>query len=408
MLKATTYLYILSVLFYSCSTPSSADKKTEADSLQYNPPPPGKIEEQEFRRYHNELSSFFDITLLKSGFNGGIVVAKNGVVLYEKYMGYINLQKRDSLTDSTSIHIASTSKTFTAVATLRLVQEKKLSLDDSLGKYFPRFPYPGITIKMLLSHRSGLPNYIYFMSNSNWDKNTFATNEDMLKVLYIDKPNKTFTPNSRFSYCNTNYVLLAMIIEKVTGLPFPEYMQQKFFGPLQMKHTYIFTLKDTITATPSFNYNGNYWDFDFLDGTYGDKNVYSTPLDLLKWDQALYTDQIISAAMKDSAFAPHSFEHPSVHNYGLGWRLQLLPNGKKVIYHFGKWHGFNSAFARLTEEKATIIILGNKFNRSIYNSAHLCYDIFGDYLQQPGNDEGQPDAPESPAKAGKHKIKKRR
>ena len=408
VLKATTYLYILSVLFYSCSTPSSTDKKTEADSLQYNPPPPGKIEEQEFRRFHNKLSSFFDSTLLKSGFNGGIVVAKNGVVLYEKYMGYINLQKRDSLTDSTSIHIASTSKTFTSIATLRLVQEKKLSLDDSLGKYFPRFPYPGITIKMLLSHRSGLPNYIYFMSNSNWDKNTFATNEDMLKVLYTDKPNKTFTPDSRFSYCNTNYVLLAMIIEKVTGLPFPEYMQQKFFGPLQMKHTYIFTLKDTTTATPSFNYNGNYWDFDFLDGTYGDKNVYSTPQDLLKWDQALYTDQIISAAMKDSAFAPHSFEHPSVHNYGLGWRLQLLPNGKKVIYHFGKWHGFNSAFARLTEEKATIIILGNKFNRSIYNSAHLCYDIFGDYLQQPGNDEGLADAPESPAKAGKHKIKKRR
>ncbi len=405
MLKTITYLFILSVLFYSC-TSSSADKKTEADSLQYNPPPPGKIEETEFRRYHNELSSFFGTTLLKNGFNGGIVVAKNGVVLYEKYMGYINLQRRDSLTDSTSIHIASTSKTFTSIATLRLVQEKKLSLDDSLNKYFHEIPNPGITIKMLLSHRSGLPNYIYFMSNSNWDKKTFATNEDMLRVLYTDKPNKTFTPNSRFSYCNTNYVLLAMIIEKVTGQLFPEYMQQKFFGPLQMKHTYIFTLKDTITATPSFNYNGNYWDFDFLDGTYGDKNVYSTPQDLLKWDQALYTDQIISAAMKDSAFAPYSFEHPSVHNYGLGWRLQLLPNGKKVIYHFGKWHGFNSAFARLTEEKATIIILGNKFNRSIYNAAHLCYDIFGDYQQQPGNNEELPDAPESPAKAVQHKIKK--
>ncbi len=380
----------------------------EADSLQYNAPPPGKIEEQEFRRYHNKLSSFFDSTLLKNGFNGGIVVAKNGVVLYEKYMGYINLQKRDSLTDSTSIHIASTSKTFTAIATLRLVQEKKISLDDSLGKYFPGFPYSGITIKMLLSHRSGLPNYIYFMSNSKWDKRTFATNEDMLRVLYTDKPNKTFTPDSRFSYCNTNYVLLAMIIEKVTGQRFPEYMQQKFFGPLQMKHTYIFTLKDTLTATPSFNYNGNYWDFDFLDGTYGDKNVYSTPQDLLKWDQALYTDQIISAAMKDSAFAPHSFENPSIHNYGLGWRLQLLPNGKKVIYHFGKWHGFNSAFARLTDEKVAIIILGNKFNRSIYNSAHLCYDIFGDYQQQPVNDDELPDAPESPAKVLKNKVKKRR
>ncbi len=148
-----------------------------------------------------------------------------------------------------------------------------------------------------------------------------------------------------------------MIIEKVSGKTFPDYMQQKYFGPLQMKHTYVFTLKDTLTAVPSFTNNGTYWEFDCLDGTYGDKNIYTTPRDLLKWDQALYTDQILSKPMMDSAFAPYSFEKPSVHNYGLGWRLQLLPNGKKVVYHFGKWHGFNAAFARLMDEKVTIIIL---------------------------------------------------
>jgi CubicO group peptidase (beta-lactamase class C family) len=102
----------------------------------------------------------------------------------------------------------------------------------------------------------------------------------------------------------------------------------------------------------------------------------------LKWDQALYSDQVISKSMQDSAFAPYSFEKPSVHNYGLGWRLQILPNGKKVVYHFGKWHGSNAAFARLMDEKVTIIILGNRFNRAIYDAASLCYDIFGDYQQQ--------------------------
>jgi CubicO group peptidase (beta-lactamase class C family) len=147
-----------------------------------------------------------------------------------------------------------------------------------------------------------------------------------------------------------------------------------------------------LTATPSFTNRGIYWEYDFLDATYGDKNVYTTPQDLLKWDQALYTDQVISKPLLDSAFSGYSFEKPSVHNYGLGWRLQLLPNGKKVVYHFGKWHGSNAAFARLMDEKTTIIILGNKFNRAIYDAAHLCYDIFGDYQQRKVTDTDEIDS----------------
>ncbi len=398
------------VLFFGCNS-SSGDKKSVDDSLQFYPPTPTtptKIDQQEFRLYYRQLSAFFDTTLLKQGFNGGILIAKNGSVIYEKYVGRTDLRKKDSLTDSTSLHIASTSKTFTSIATLRLIEEKKLSINDSLNKFFPGFPYPGITIKMLLNHRSGLPNYLYFISNSKWDKKKYATNEDMLNIMYTDKPDKTFSPDRRFSYCNTNYVLLAMIIEKITGKTFPDYMQQKYFGPLQMKHTYVFSLKDTLTAIPSFTHNGTYWEFDCLDGTYGDKNIYTTPRDLLKWDQALYTDQILSQPMMDSAFAPYSFEKPSVHNYGLGWRLQLLPNGKKVVYHFGKWHGFNAAFARLMDEKVTIIILGNKFTRSVYNAAHLCYDIFGDYQQHKVNTEDDTENPQPSKKEQAVDLKKKK
>src|SRR5262245_13004785 len=118
-------------------------------------------------------------------------------------------------------------------------------------------------------------------------------------------------------------------------MSFPEFMQHKFFGPLQMNPTHTFHVQDILTAPHSFSYSGNYWRFDFMDGVYGDKNVYTTPRDLLKWDQALYTEQVINKALLDSAFTPYSFERPSVHNYGLGWRLQVFPNGKKVIYHFG-------------------------------------------------------------------------
>ena len=408
LLKTFYCLLLFAFLGYCCNT-SSRDKKPEEDSLQYYPVTPEKIDQQEFREYYRKLTAFFDTTLLRnSNFNGGILIAKNGSVIYEKYTGKVDLRKKDTLTENTSLHIASTTKTFTGVAILRLIQESRLSLNDTITKFFPSLPYPGITVKMLLNHRSGLPNYVHFMDKTSWDKKQYATNADVLSILIKDKPNINFQPGKRFSYCNTNYILLAMIIEKITGKPYPEYMQQKFFVPLQMKNTYVFTLKDTLTATPSFNYNGNYWNFDFLDGTYGDKNIYSTPQDLLKWDQALYTDQVLSKPLLDSAFAPYSFEKPSIHNYGLGWRLQLLPNGKKVVYHFGKWHGFNAAFARLTDEKATIIILGNRFTRSIYGTAHLCYDIFGDYLQKGVKDEEESDSLSTkkgePATAERKKI----
>lgn len=398
LLKTTILALYLAAIFAACHS-TSGDKKPADDSLEYYPPTPAVLEKNAFRHYYREISNLLDTTLLKNGFNGGILIAKDGSVIYERYIGRTDLRSKDTLTDTTALHIASTSKTFTSVAILRLVEEGKLSLNDSISKFFPRLPYPGITVKMLLTHRSGLPNYLYFMSENKWGigpdnkwNRQLATNEDMLKMMIERKPDRMFSPGSRFSYCNTNFVLLAMIVEKVTGKPFPDYMRDKYFTPLQMTHTYVFTRKDTLTGTPSFTERGTYWTYDFLDGTYGDKNIYTTPRDLLKWDQALYTDQVLSPALRDSAFAPYSFEKPSIHNYGLGWRLQLLPNGKKVVYHFGKWHGCNAAFARLIDEKVTIIILGNRFTRSIYGVASLCYDIFGDYMQRKVSDSDEIDS----------------
>ncbi|MCX6318279.1 MAG: serine hydrolase [Bacteroidetes bacterium] len=414
LLKTFLYICLLAFLF-ACGNPSSGDKTTVDDSLSYYPPTPGTLNKYEFRRLYRELSGFLDTALTANkNFNGGILIAREGAVIYEKYNGLVDIRKKDSITPHTPFHIASTSKTFTAVAILRLIQQGRLSLNDSIAKFFPRLPYPGITVKMLLNHRSGLPNYLYFMSNNKWGmgpdgkwNKKMATNEDVLQMMIDTHPDKTGNPDGRFSYCNTNYVLLALIIEKITGQPYPAYMQQHIFTPLQMNDTYVFTLKDTLTATPSFTNRGVYWDRDFLDATYGDKNIYTTPRDLLKWDQALYTDQVLSKAWLDSAFAPYSFEKPSIHNYGLGWRLQLLPNGKKVVYHFGKWHGSNAAFARLMDEKATIIIIGNRFTRYIYGAATLCYDIFGEYLQGENGDTEESDSlKQSPAPEMKQKKKR--
>ncbi|HEY6503768.1 MAG TPA: serine hydrolase domain-containing protein [Chitinophagaceae bacterium] len=386
-------LIVIIISGWSCNSTSGNGKTittVKDDSLEYYPPTPVQMDKLLFRRYVREVSNFFDSTLLRRGFNGAILVAKDGAVIYEKYAGFSDLRSKDPFTDSTSTHIASSGKTFTGMAILRLAQENKLSLDDSLQKFFPGFPYTGVTVKMLLNHRSGLSNYVYFMPAKEW-KNKYVTNADVLNYMLSEKPNRSFSPGRRFSYSNTNYVLLALIIEKVSGRSFADFMKWKFFDPLGMKHTYVYTLNDTSKSISSYAANGRVWDNDFLEGTCGDKNIYTTPRDLLKWDQAFYTDQLINKTLLDSAFTPYSNERPSVHNYGLGWRLLMIPNGKKVVYHNGRWHGFNAAFARLIDEKVTIIVLGNKYNSKIYSSARLAYDIFGNYKQGRDSDDEEPE-----------------
>jgi len=396
--KTIIYAIVFLALIYGCNEAASNGETVQVeDSLQYYPPTPSQIDKQEFRQYHRVLSSFFDSVLIRRGFNGSILVAKDGAVIYEKYVGYTDLRKKDSLTPVTPLHIASSGKTLTAMALLRLVQENKLSLDDSLQHFFPGFPYPGITVKMLMNHRSGLPNYIYFMETEK--KNLkYVTNNDVLNFLMTKKPNRSYKPGTRFNYSNTNFVLLALLIEKISGKTFPVFMKENLFDPLQMKNTYVFSLADTLNAAPSFNHNGGYWQNDMMEGTFGDKNIYSTAQDLLKWDQALYTGQYLTKAFIDSAFTPYSNERPSIHNYGLGWRMLMIPNGKKVIYHFGRWHGFNAAFARLPDEKVTIVILGNKYNRNIYKAASKAYNLFGDYDQKRDNTDDDSEEYESLAK----------
>jgi CubicO group peptidase (beta-lactamase class C family) len=391
--KTIFYTFALAIVFYGCNEAVSNGKTVHIeDSLQYYPPTPRQLDKQEFRHYVRVLSSFFDSMLVNKGFNGSILVAKEGAVLYERYVGYTDLRKKDSLTAVTPLHIASTGKTLTAMALLRLVQDNKLSLDDSLQKFFPGFPYEGVTVRTLLSHRSGLPNYLYFMEEEKKEKR-YVTNNDVLEFLMTKKPNRSFKPGTRFAYSNTNFVLLALIIEKITGKTFPAYMKENVFDPLQMRSTYVFSLADSLTASPSFKANGGFWQYDMMEGTYGDKNIYSTVQDLLKWDQALYTEQFLKKEYLDLAFTPNSNERPSIHNYGLGWRMLNIPNGKKVIYHFGRWHGFNAAFARLIDEKVTIIILGNKYNSRIYTTANKAYDLFGDY--HPGKHPRERDTEES-------------
>lgn len=377
-MKKELLAWFIVIILWSCQSENKPSEKT-TQAVQYALVQ-STIDSAEISKYHDAVESYLEATLLRwKRFNGSILIAKNGAVVYEKYVGYKDFRTKEPLTSSSSLQIASTSKTFTGMAVLKLVEEGKVKLEDDLQQLFPGFPYQGVTVKMLLNHRSGLPNYLYYLEKGGWDKKQYLTNNDVLQTLINLKPPKAFNPDKRFQYCNTNYVLLALVIEKASGQSFPDYLKGTFFDPLQMNDTYVYTVNDTARATPSYNAGGGVWQMDYTDGPYGDKNIYSTPRDLLKWDQAIYSNSIINPVLLDSAFVSYSNERPSIHNYGLGWRLLNLKNGKRVIYHNGRWHGFNSAFSRLTDEKATIIILGNKYNSGIYATARKLYNIFGPY-----------------------------
>lgn len=332
-------------------------------------------------KYTSAINSFFDKNFGSRGFNGAYLIAKDGEIIDEKYVGYRDpVLKNNPLAEHDAFHLASVSKTFTAMAVLKLWQDGKLNLDDDLSLYFDKFPYKGTTIKMLLSHRSGLPNYTNYLEAYKWDKKQYVTNLDILATLYKFHPPLMFTTGTRFTYCNTNFALLALIVEKVTGVGFPQYLNETFFKPLQMNDTYVFQQADFERSMPSFEWNNRRYGLEFMDLVYGDKNVYSTPRDMLKWDQALYSGKFFNDTTLAAAFTGYSYEKAGHRNYGLGWRMTEIDNGKKIIYHNGWWHGNNTVFIRLIDEKATIIVLGNKYNRSIYKAKQLC-DLFGDYKQ---------------------------
>jgi len=375
--KFISIVLFISLIFSACKSNGTKSRHPVVDSAVYVKPAPGYISPEDFARYHNSVKEYYEKHLVNKGFNGGILVAKKGNIIFEDYHGFYDLRKKDSLTKHSAFHLASVSKTFTAMATLKLAELGKLSLDDDVKKFFPAFPYDGVTVKLLLNHRSGLPNYNYFMEKLGWDKKQYCSNQDVMDYLIKYKPDGTGRPDTHFTYCNTNYAILGLIIEKASGQSYAEFLQKYFFTPLHMDDTYVFSKNDSATAMPSYDYRGRQEAFTYLDTGFGDKNIYSTPEDLLKWDQALYGNQLFTKETLEAAFTPYSNEKPGIRNYGYGWRMNVYPDGRKVIYHNGWWHGNNAVFIRMIQDSVTIIVLGNKYNSAIYQSKKI-EEIFND------------------------------
>lgn len=327
-----------------------------------------------------QIEGFFENNFGRGFENVSFLVAKNGQIIYEKYDGYADKENNILNSPETPLHIASVTKVLTAAAILKLIDAKKIDLDQKLTTLFEGFPYPDVTIKTLLNHRSGMKKYNYFCDDKAiWGRNKTLTNTDLLNVIITKDIQLETKTDTHFSYNNTNYALLALVIEKVTKMKYAEAMKKIIFEPLDMKNSFVFdenTPKEK--ATPSYKYNYIKYPFDFLDAVYGDKNIYSTPRDLLKFDLARNSPNFISKKLADQVFKGYSYESRGEKNYGLGIRMREWDTGQKLFYHNGWWHGNTASYINLRKENTIIIALSNKFTRNTFQMKRLSA-LFGDY-----------------------------
>ncbi|NVO18820.1 MAG: beta-lactamase family protein [Bacteroidetes bacterium] len=369
-------LILLTLLSFSCKQKPKNAEETEKcfDKHLLTPAQQAVIRKQiHADEKAKRLDSLFQKKFKSQGFNGTVLVAQKGVIIYENAFGYSDFRKKTPLNLNSGFQLASISKTFTGVGILILAQEGKLSIDDSIQKFIPNFPYHGIHIEDLLSHRSGLPNYLYAFEDKRKLNGPPPNNDTIIDWFCKADPlppayNK---PGCFFSYNNSNFMLLAAIIERVSGMKYAEFLQKRIFTPLDMFHTYIDTLApDSLLKLKTSGHNGNHErERDFYDGVYGDKGIYSTVEDLSRWYFGLYHECILNRHWLDLAFTPRSFEKRSRHNYGLGFRIMTQPTDmKKVefIYHGGWWAGYSTMFWSNPDKEYVIIVLGNKKSTSVY------------------------------------------
>lgn len=319
---------------------------------------------------HDQLDELFRNKAYLNGFNGNVLVAQRGVIVYQQCFGYCNYESKDSLNADSKFQIASLSKTFTAVAVLKLMEEGKLKLTDLVTQYFPELPFKKVTIAMLLSHRSGIANYVNVYDDKVIKENLYPTNEELMKWMKKFKRRYISTPNKYFEYSNTNYVLLAAIIEKVSGETYNAYMHKYIFDPLNMKDTWVITDSNSAAfqnRTTSYSPLWQRKDADYFDKVVGDKGIFSTVNDLYKWYDGLVNYKILRQETIDSAWMPRSKEKKGIKNYGYGFRMLCYNDTTKIIYHNGWWNSYNSLFYINPKLKYVIIVLGNKFNNDIYN-----------------------------------------
>ena len=346
------------------------------------------------------LNTFFS-TLSKNGqFNGNVLIAENGNIIYEKSFGYADLSSKRLNTKQTSFAIASITKTFTSTAILQLKQEGKLKLDDTVSKFLPDFPYKEVTIKHLLSHTAGLPIYdsLFFSYIPNHPDTVFK-NKDLIPAFILKKAPLIFKPGEDFSYNNVNYNILALVVEKLSGKSFESYLEEHIFKPSGMTNTSLsrFFRREDKELSKRYNFKFPYSDkpqlvdtvsefrimshFDFQ----GQGDIISTTHDLLNYSRALESRSLIDEANLKEAFTPVKLRNgkDNAQRYALGWITREDTSLGEIVKHDGGMPGGRTMLLKNLTKHQTIILFDNNGNNVVPIADHALSILNGLAIEKP-------------------------
>ncbi|NOX17370.1 MAG: serine hydrolase [Chlorobi bacterium] len=327
-------------------------------------------------------------------FNGVVLVAEKGEIIYQKGFGFADYEWDVSNSPETKFRIGSISKNFTAAVIMKLVEEGKIKLDGKLSDYLPYYRKETgekVTIRQLLNHTSGIPSYTSLPGvwsdslRNHYDKKYF--------IEHFHSGDLEFEPGTQFKYDNTGYYLLAAIIEEVTGKSFEEVLQEKILTPAGLTNTGVETEEEYPIKHEAYGYMKGVSklrrdSYIFMPNAMGAGSMYSTVGDLFKWDRVLYTDKILSAESKKKMFTPY------LANYGFGWMIVSIPlpggDSVKVITHSGGINGFNTVMTRFPDDDNFIAVFSNvsppPIKEILRNLMAILYDKEFEYPKKPIKD----------------------
>ena len=313
---------------------------------------------------NSKVDSFIQASIRQQRIPGlALAVMHDGRIIKAQGYGLSNIELNVSASPQTIFQSGSVGKQFTATGVMMLVEEGKVGLDDKVTIYFPGAPdsWKNITVRNLLTHTSGLKDY----TDKNFDYRRDYTEEDLLKTLQALPFD--FAPGDKWSYSNSGYMLLGILIHKVTGKFYGDFLQERIFGPLGMTTTRIISEQD-IVPNRAAGYRlvkgvikNQEWVSPSLNAT-ADGALYFTVLDLAKWDAALYTEKLIKRSSLDEMWTPVKLNDGKPYPYGFGWRVHEM-NAHRLIEHGGSWQGFTTGISRYVGDKLTVVALCNLDSR---------------------------------------------
>jgi CubicO group peptidase (beta-lactamase class C family) len=308
-------------------------------------------------------------------FSGVIAVVEKGTTIYSKGFGLTDSVSGKAIDENTLFNLCSITKQFTAMAVIQLKEQRKLNYTDDVRKYFPQLPYTGVTIHHLLTHTSGLPDYM-MLAIQNWTAGNQNSNKEAIALLEKFKPPVLFAAGDRFQYSNTGYMLLAVIIEKVSGMSFAAFLKQQIFEPLKMQRSFVCTPidndkgKTNITTGYVFDRRvatnvaaGQSEQFARQVNTImypvGDGGVYSSAADMMKWNLALSSEKLAKRSSLREAFTSAKTNDGQQTGYGFGWFVVNDSTQGQVVQHTGGWPGYRNAFIKILDKDRAILVLRN-------------------------------------------------